>query len=271
MTCPVSLLPLIEYGQWKEKARSLLVRSLPFTPWWRFIISKATIVIAANRETAALMQPFRRVEVPIMLETAVTPEAIQSEPRHQSPKKLLSVLWLGHLIPRKAPVLAIRALALALKADPDIALVVAGGGPEEARLRDEVERLGIGHRVSFTGRVPKTEVNTLMDVADAFLFTSIRDTSGNVVLEAMSRALPVVTLWHQGVRDICNSDCALVVKPSGIEDTTADIAKSLIRLKQEEGLAARLGKAGQKHVAAQHTWRNYCSRMFKIYQAAVNK
>ncbi|MCE1251806.1 MAG: glycosyltransferase, exosortase A system-associated, partial [Comamonadaceae bacterium] len=50
--------------------------------------------------------------------------------------------------------LLLQALPRILQARPDVALLLVGGGPEEARLRAQVERLQLGAHVVFSGRVP---------------------------------------------------------------------------------------------------------------------
>jgi glycosyltransferase involved in cell wall biosynthesis len=206
-----------------------------------------------------------------MLETAVMPGMIRTEGKRRTLGATFRVLWLGQLIPRKAPVLAVLAVAKALEGEAGFVLAIAGGGPEEARLREEVRRLGIEEHVEFLGRVPKDGVNHLMDEADAFLFTSIRDTSGNVVLEAMSRGLPVVALWHQGVREICDHDSAMLVEPSSVEESVTGLASALIRMKGDAGLVARLSVAGRERIARLHTWDRYRTRMLEIYGSAGRK
>lgn len=266
MTCPEAMLPLFGTAQRKETLRTRLVGCLRFLPWWRLTISHATTVIAANRETAEVLQAHRRENVPVMLETAVLSKMISHGDRPARQTDIFRVLWLGQWIPRKAPVLALQALAIALESDPNIQLVFAGSGPEESRLRTETERLGITDKVDFRGRVPKEEVNALMDEADAFLFTSIRDTSGNVVLEAMSRAVPVATVWHQGMREICDEGSALLVEPTTPEATARGLATCLLRLKREDGLAERIGLAGKERLTHYFTWPAYISGMHDFYQ-----
>ena len=265
MTCPASLLPLFGKHEAKEKRRSLLIRSLRFLPWWRITVSQATTVIAANRETAELLQPHRNETVPVLLETAVSPEAFTDSPRPPRNAAELKILWLGQMIPRKAPILALQAFAKALKSEPGLRLTIAGSGPEEERVRAEARRLNITDKVEIPGRIPKERVNALMDEADAFLFTSIRDTSGNVVLEAMSRALPVVAVWHQGMREICSQESALLVKPSSPETTAHQLAACLLLIAVEPELAAELGQAGRNRINRLFTWTNYCRQMKDFY------
>lgn len=269
MTCPKSMLPLLGKQRRKERLRTWLIGCLRFMPWWRLTLCSASRVLAANQETAAVLRRLRREPVPVMLETAIPSDQIIPQDRITKPSGTFKVLWLGQLIPRKAPILAIHALANALKSNRHIRLVIAGSGPEEARLRDEALRLEISDHVDFKGRVPKADIPDLMDDSDAFLFTSVRDTSGNVVLEAMSRALPVVAVWHQGIREICGSESALLVEASEPEVTAAALAECLLRLTREDDLAPRIGNSGKERLKLHFTWQAYINRMLSEYRMAV--
>ncbi len=60
--------------------------------------------------------------------------------------------------------------ALAQIGDPAVKLLLVGGGPQEQALRAQVERLGLGQRVIFTGRVPHQEVNRYYSLIDLLLY-----------------------------------------------------------------------------------------------------
>jgi len=267
MTCPAELLPPCGRAKYREILRTLLIRCLRFLPLWRWSIKSARVVIAANRDTARLLQAHRKEPVEVRLETGLTDEAVAVAPVARERGGKFRLLWLGHLIPRKAPILALRAMAKALESDVGIELVIAGGGPDEEMLRAEAGRLGISGQVMFPGNVAKDQVNRLMDDADAFIFTSIRDTSGNVVLEAMSRGLPVVTFWHQGVREICDPGCAMCVEPASIGEVVDGLARAIVTLAGDRELARRLGEAGRIKVATRLTWTNYCKATLEVYRS----
>ena len=270
MICPEALLSLLGRSRAAERRRSRLVRHLGWLPWWGRVVGEAAKVLAANRETAELLQRRRTDPVEVLLETAVAPELLADPALRQEPSAPFRLLWLGNLIPRKAPVLALRSFAEALSAGADVSLTIAGAGPEEPRLRREAEELGIADRVAFPGRVNKQDVPALMDRMDGFLFTSVRDTSGNVVLEAMARGLPVIALHHQGVREICSPESALLVEPGGERATVTGFAEAIVRLCVEPGLAGRIGRAAHGRVATELSWRRYGDRMFSVYSEVLN-
>ena len=110
-----------------------------------------------------------------------------------------------------------------------------------------------------------------MEEADAFLFTSVRDTSGNVVLEAMSHSIPVVAINHQGIREICEPNTAMLIEPSDIRATALGLAGSLRALKNDPDLASEIGKAGFQHLRSHHSWNRYGEEMFEIYRQTLKK
>src|SRR5205823_7645001 len=117
----------------------------------------------------------------------------------------LRVLWSGELQPWKAMPLLLRALA---KLPKGVAceVRVLGEGPLEMSWRGLAGRLGVDRSLTWMGWLPHAEALAQCEWADVLAFTSLRDTSGNVVLEALGAGVPVVCLDHQGVGDIVTED-----------------------------------------------------------------
>lgn len=133
----------------------------------------------------------------------------------------LELLWSGELQTRKALPILLRALSKARK-QAEFRLTVLGDGPMRELWTAEAERLGLQDIVRFAGRLPFPEAVAAMNHADLFCFTSLRDTSGNVVLEAMAAGVPVLCFGHQGTEDMVDATCGVrlpVVSPKrAIED-----------------------------------------------------
>jgi len=120
------------------------------------------------------------------------------------------VLWVGRLIPIKAPMLAVQAFAELRRAMP-ARLVMAGDGPLRERLHTAVERLGLAGDVHLLGRVSWDDVRRLYDSASVFLFTSLRDSFGCQFMEALGRGLPAVALDHHGIANVDAGPAAVKV------------------------------------------------------------
>jgi len=112
---------------------------------------------------------------------------------------------------------AVRAIAYV---DRDKALEVVGAGSDLERARRPAVDLGVDSGVRFLGEVPWEEVIPHYDAAEAFLFTSLRDSSGVQLLEAGARGLPFVSPEHHGARDWLPPEAGALV-PTGPASTCA--------------------------------------------------
>lgn len=81
-------------------------------------------------------------------------------------------------------------------------LAVVGEGPYKKQLLRLVKELELTEEIVFVGKVPNKQIKNYCKAADLFLFTSLSETQGIVLLEAMATATPVLAVNASGVRDI---------------------------------------------------------------------
>jgi len=112
------------------------------------------------------------------------------------------VLVVGHLIPRKDPLLALEVFAAARKRLGDGRLVFVGEGPLEADLRDAAERLGIAERVVLAGASPPHQLAAWYSAADCLLLCSTWEGRPNVALEALACGRPVLATINDGSAEV---------------------------------------------------------------------
>jgi glycosyltransferase involved in cell wall biosynthesis len=109
------------------------------------------------------------------------------------------LLSVGHLIPRKRHDLAIRSLAaLPMRAT----LLIAGTGPEEARLKRLARQLGLSGRVRFLGAVPHADLYRWYSASDLLILASAREGWPNVLLESLACGTPTVATAVNGTPEV---------------------------------------------------------------------
>jgi glycosyltransferase involved in cell wall biosynthesis len=98
----------------------------------------------------------------------------------------------GRLIPQKGTDLLIRALAVYRRQFGPCALWVIGDGPERESLVQLSRRLGVADKVTFLGAVDHQVLKGAFEACQAFVFPTLQDFVGRVVVEALSAGAPVV-------------------------------------------------------------------------------
>lgn len=109
-----------------------------------------------------------------------------------------SVIFLGRLVPQKAPDILIEAFALFAKEHPDWTLQIVGDGPSENELVDQARDLGIADRVVFHGLVK--DPIPLLTQSRIFALPSRFEGTPNALLEAMASGLACVVSDASRVR-----------------------------------------------------------------------
>ena len=153
----------------------------------------------------------------------------------------------GRLETVKRVDLAIRALQ---QASSRSRLVIVGDGSQRPALEQLARDSGVGDRVTFTGSVAGDELVRLYADARAVLYAPFDEDFGYVTLEAFLSGKPVITAHDSGgtLEFVTDGENGFVCAPE-----PESIAAAMARLSADEGLAARLGAAGQSR-ARTVTW-----------------
>ncbi len=165
----------------------------------RETLRNSTVTLVANSATASSARRLGAADVRFMMADGLPAEWLADA--RLRPTGTPVVLWVGRLLPHKAPVLAVEAFA-ALRRIMPARLVIAGAGPLAGSVRAAAERLGVAGDVTLLGHVSWEEITPLYDSASVFLFTSLRETFGAPFLEAMGRGLPAVAVDLHGIADV---------------------------------------------------------------------
>jgi glycosyltransferase involved in cell wall biosynthesis len=151
-----------------------------------------------------------------------------------------TVVAVGRLIPAKGFDLLLRAFASIADKSPDWRVVIAGEGPERAKLLALADSLGIAGRVTLTGWLE--EPGYLLTSAGVYVLPSRYEGFPNALLEAMACGVPVIATACTGASEIVTDGVDGVLVPV---DSHVELARALRRLMQDDGLRARLAQCAQ--------------------------
>lgn len=252
---------------WLQVVRAWLMEHFLDLPWLRRLLHDAAAVVPANSETRAFLQSHGVRTENIILDTGA-PDLEQAS-TGISPDNTVGFMYAGQLERRKGLELSLKALAHARKAGLNPwRFDIFGNGPDRRRLEKLARNLEIADHVFFHGAVPQSELHKRFQEADAFLFTSVRDTSGGVNLEAMAHGLPVICIAHQGVGDVTDDTCAERVAPGPIADTIDALSSAIRRLASDPAKMKSMGLAAATR-AAGFSWSGKFDAMCMHYQNAT--
>lgn len=149
------------------------------------------------------------------------------------------VLWTGRLDPVKGFEEMLGGFAILCQSQP-ARLLLAGEGPSRPSIERLIQAHHLWDRVRLLGR--RTDVPSLLKMADVFLFCSRTEGLPNSLLEAMAAGLPVIATDVPGCRDVViDGETGLLVHSRSPEG----IGRQLKRLLGEPTLAERLGGRAQ--------------------------
>jgi glycosyltransferase involved in cell wall biosynthesis len=155
-----------------------------------------------------------------------------------------------------------RAAAL-LGQQPAWRLVVAGSGPDEARLRgafDAAPRLP----VHWLGN--RSDVDRVLLASDLFVLPSLHENMSNALLEAMAAGLPVLATDVGGSPEVVG-DAGVLVPPR----SPAALATALAGLVADGDGRQRLGAAARERIADRFTVEHMSARLGEVYDAVLGR
>jgi glycosyltransferase involved in cell wall biosynthesis len=144
---------------------------------------------------------------------------------------------------------------------PNVRFLFVGDGPE----RGDVERR-MGPHARFAGYRTGEDLADHYAAADLFAFSSLTETFGNVILEAMASGLPVVALRAGGVADTVEpAVTGVLIEPDA---PPADFARAVIELTDDAGHRRRTSEAARAY-ALTRTWDEIMETLRGHYQAII--
>jgi glycosyltransferase involved in cell wall biosynthesis len=246
-----------------EVIRSLRKRLLWLNPLVRLATPRAAAVLAANRETSDLIarfKPRRLIDEPeIGIAAPATTPVVR--PSNRTPQ----VLWAGRLVPRKGPLLALDIATELKRRGLCFRIRMLGKGSWRPLIARSIADRDLAEVVELVGSVDYREMARVYHDADVFLFTSLQDTSGLVLLEGMSDELPVVALDHQGAASIVSPEWGIKVPVGDRAAVVNDFADALEALFKDPERRRAMGRAGRLRAAERYSWEAKAGLLEKLY------
>lgn len=251
--------------EWLSTVRGLSRR----IPYWKSTYACAASVISGSRNTWDQLEPVahgRHVYLPrngvdvSEFDFSVRPGAVD-------PQRPLRLLFIGRLVPLKGVDMLLEAAAPLLKTG-SVELSIVGDGPERARL-EEIAAQEKLPGVVFHGNVPHHMVRSWIASSDVFVFPSIREFGGAVVLEAMSSGLPVIVMNYGGPGELASKECGVLIPMAPKATIVANLRDAIMCMDEDRERLAVKGKAARTRAEQSFDWRVKARQLLEVYQSVA--
>ncbi|MBL8434912.1 MAG: glycosyltransferase, exosortase A system-associated [Zoogloea sp.] len=165
--------------------------------------------------------------------------------------------------------LLLDAFAALHASQPDLRVLLVGGGSQEARLKAQAERLGIAGKVVFTGRVPHAEVSRYYDLIDLLAYPRHSMRLTELVtplkpLEAMAQGRIFVASDVGGHRELIRDGETGRLFVAGDAGALAATVSDMLADRRHW---PAMRQAGRRFVEDVRNWRNSVRNYVSVYAA----
>jgi colanic acid/amylovoran biosynthesis glycosyltransferase len=184
-------------------------------------------------------------------------------------RRVQTLLFVGRLVEKKAPLDAIRAVELANSRGADLNLELAGGGDLREEVEAYVEANGLSGCITILGEVPNSEVARRMNRADAFMLPSKTAPNGNregtptVLVEAQASGLPCVSTRHAGIPEMMPEENHDLLAEEGDVEALAAILQDLSSRTVDE--LVEVADRGRRKVENEFDLSREANKLRKLY------
>ena len=153
-----------------------------------------------------------------------------------------------------------------IRADlPRAHLVIAGAGEKAGELRRLASNLGVADRVCWLGW--RADAADLMAAFDVFLLPSLHEGFGLVLLEAMSRRVPIIASRVGAIPEvIVHGETGILVKPRNVDE----LSKAMTRLLEDRALRKYMGLLGAARLEEHFSVERMVAGTIAVYEKVLN-
>ena len=167
--------------------------------------------------------------------------------------------------------LLIDALALLVPRQPQLRLLLVGGGPQEQALRAQAAQAGLQQHVIFTGRVPHDQVQRYYGLIELLVYPRLRIRLTELVtplkpLEAMAQGRVLVASDVGGHRELIRHGETGYLCAADDADALAAAIESALG---QRDAWPRLRQQARRYVEQQRTWTHSVARYADVYRRAL--
>ena len=207
-----------------------------------FLGSTNVILFSKTKDTKNNLKKFYKKNISVSCEIGIN---TNNKQKLKTKKEIKNFIFIGRFLHYKGGDLLIEAFNIALKRNKNIRLSFYGGGYEKNNWQQKISKYNLDDYIKLYGWVNHSKINSIYQNSDVVVFPGLHDSSGNVILEALSNSLPVLCLNTGGPGEIITSNCGIKVNintKSTEQSIVNQLSKNIIKITKNKTLYSKLSK-----------------------------
>ncbi|MCM1292311.1 MAG: glycosyltransferase family 4 protein [Bacteroides sp.] len=190
----------------------------------------------------------------------------RTTPVSLSANEPLQLIWVGR-VSDESKAIEIMLDALAKTHSRQWHLHVVGEGDIKPGARSRIS--GLLQNITFHGRIPREQVYDLFNKAHLHVITSLGEGNPTTIWEAMSQAVPTLTLDHCGMAGVVCNNCGIKIPLDSYANVTSNIASHIDEICENPSIINRLSK-GVIDCSKKFMWHNRIGIFLETYHNLIN-
>jgi glycosyltransferase involved in cell wall biosynthesis len=260
-----------EYPELRRKEREWLVpvrNAYKHLPYYRSTYRNLAGVISGSRHTATEVPRFARCRRFYLPENGVDPARFPLASAWPEPQGRFRFVTVGRLVPYKGVDLTLEAMhrsALLKSSD----LYIFGDGPQRPQLEALTRQYGLDGNVHFAGNVDQVRLGQEVGQSQAFVFPSLREFGGGVVLEALARGLPSIIVDYGGPAELVTPACGILLPMQPRQELVPRLQAAMEALAGDPARCRSMGQAACQHIRQEFVWSTKAARIVEMYREVL--
>lgn len=264
------------HEEWFLKLRMFDRARFDWDPFLRRTYNAADLILLVGSYMYDLLPERYHHKCKVMLEVGVEVNEYKStRPLSADNRQPLKLLYAGRIVPYKGLIYALRALErLPAEAKSKIEFTVIGDRGEtgyEQACKDFVKSHGLEKIVTFLPFKPKHEILAYYDASDMFVFPSLAEAGGTVVLETMAMSRPILAVRRGGPAETVPPEAGFLIDPRNPEYLVEQMKETFLQVLADRELIVAKGAGARKVVEERFDWKKKGEALMAIYEQVLGR
>lgn len=262
-----------EYPELRKQEREWLVpfrKIYKFLPYFRSTYKNAAAIISGSSHTASEIPAYFSGQKFYLPENGIDLSRFPLGREWRADANKFKLITVGRLVPYKGFDMILEAIS-ASESLRKCELTIVGDGPQRSYLEERIEALNLTATVKLIGWRSQFELASLMRESHAFVFPSLREFGGGVVLEAMACGLPCIVADYGGPAELVNADCGILIPMRGRQEFVMQLQKSMEDLVSNPERCEIMSRNAMERVRSEFLWDVKAKYIEDIYKAVILK